>query len=439
MHSAGHDEGMQLASLAILYRRSHGEPLLPNLAALYWGGQRAHDVLDILTLVSASLRELHISETGQPQDSQVSLWSELFHELSLASPHLETLSLSGNIPASSILCVSELKQLKTLTIINLAQRGFSTGYLPILRSCAALSHLRDFGIKLALGGVPYIAVPGALEHDEVDPEHDFAGFHSLRSLRVHGSLSLVSRFLAHVSSPELASLDALLPLPGRWEDFRACLDTLAARFAPSLRVVRLSGSWTGDLASLARPMVVLGALLHLPHLEELAVISYTGVALPLVPADVDAMAKAWPRLRELKLLYQPVRSSLPIDALAAFAVHCPDLRTLWLASVDLRGAALRELEACPATDHALEQIWLSGSVGSADMSYAARFIDRMFPHVDPRPMALPWHPCQDQPGWERLLVSLREAKDARLAARSVDSVALQLRSGMCCLSHHHMR
>ncbi|OSD08428.1 hypothetical protein PYCCODRAFT_20328 [Trametes coccinea BRFM310] len=421
----------QTATLATLHHQLRGEPLFPKLTALYWAQQSAHDVLDILTLVSPALRQLHISQTASPRQdgrhsavassgTQSSAWCTLIHELSEAAPALETLTLSGNFDASSILCVGELKQLRTLTIVNLAQRGFSAGYLSILRSCAALSHLRDFGIKLAVSGSP--GGPdgvSALEDDGLSElVRDEAGFHSLRSLRVHGSLSLVSRFLSHVASPSLVSFDVMLPLPGRWEDFRACFDALALRFASSLRVVRLSGSWRGDLSSVACPMVVLGSLLHLPHLEELAVISHTGVARALAPADVAAMAKAWPHLRSLKLLYQPVGKPLPIDALAAFAAHCPALHTLWLASVDVRGAEGRELEGCPQSDHGLVTIWLSGMVASAsDVSHwqAARFIDRMFPRVDPRPVELPWHPCRDEPGWERVLHCLREVKAARMA------------------------
>ncbi|KAI9065459.1 hypothetical protein FKP32DRAFT_496744 [Trametes sanguinea] len=326
----------QSATLATLHNELRGEPVFPKLTALYWAQQSAHDVLDILTLVSPTLRQLHISQTATSRQDgrhsavgssgiQSSAWCTLIHELSVAAPALETLTLSGNFDASSILCVGELKQLRTLTIVNLAQRGFSAGYLSILRSCAALSHLRDFGIKLAVSGAP--GGPddaSALEEDGLtELVRDEAGFHSLRSLRVHGSLSLVSRFLAHVASPSLVSFDVMLPLPGRWEDFCACFDALALRFASSLRVVRLSGSWRGDLSSVACPMVVLGSLLHLPHLEELAVISHTGVARALAPPDVAAMAKAWPRLRSLKLLYQSVGKPLPIDALSAFATHCP--------------------------------------------------------------------------------------------------------------------
>ncbi|KAI0373082.1 hypothetical protein BV20DRAFT_1042394 [Pilatotrama ljubarskyi] len=408
--------------VAALHGHSDGQPLLPSLRALFWCQRTPPDVLEILPLVSPFLKELCIAEIGVQgsllppsgvQSSNGFAFGRFIHALSIAAPRLETLTLSGNIHSSSILCVSELKQLKALSIINFAQHGFGAGYLPVLRSCAALSHLREFGINLSADGA---LSPLSLNADatEADFDRDFDGFHSLRSLRVHGSLSLVSRFLSHVSSAELASFGVFVPRPDRWEDYRGCLDTLCTRFASSLRAVRFSGSWTGNLASLVRPMDVLAPLLRLPQLEEVCIISGTAVALSLTTEDALTLAKAWPKLKEFKLLYQPVPAALPIDALGAFATHCPQLETLWLASVDLRGVGLRDLEASPASDHGLTNIWLAGDVAAADAALAARFIDKIFPRVDPRPVELPWHPGQNAEKWEALLVCLREVKAARL-------------------------
>ncbi|KAI0362576.1 hypothetical protein OH77DRAFT_1416850 [Trametes cingulata] len=425
VHRAERDR-VQPAVLAALHAHSDGQPLLPNLRALFWCQRTPPDVLEILPLVSSFLQELCIAEIGVQgapvppttvQPSNGFAFGRFIHALSGAAPRLETLTLSGNIHSSSILCVSELKQLKALSIINFAQHGFGAGYLPVLRSCAALSHLREFGINLTTDEA-FSAASLDAPSNENQLERDFDGFHSLRSLRVHGSLSLVSRFLSHVSSAELSSFGAFVPRPDRWEDYRSCLDTLCTRFASSLRAVRISGSWTGNLASLVRPMDVLAPLLRLPQLEEVCIISGTAVALSLTADDALTLAKAWPRLQEFKLLYLPVPAALPIDALSAFATHCPRLRTLWLASVDLRGVGLRDLDACPASDHALQHIWLTGDVAAADVGLAARFVDKMFPRVDARPVELPWHPGQNAEKWESLLTALREVKAARLAARA---------------------
>ncbi|KAI0780489.1 hypothetical protein BD413DRAFT_600099 [Trametes elegans] len=424
VHRADRDR-IQPAVMAELVSISKGEPLFPNLSALYWHQRTVEDVLQILPLASASLRELCIEEIGVQGDvlrtnrtySITSFdFSQFINSLSSSAPGLETLRLSGNIHASSVLCVRELKQLKTLSIINLAQHGFGTSYLPVLRSCAALSHLRQFGINLATDDPSSRPVNTGCD-SELELDQEFSGFHSLQALRVHGSLAPVSRFLSHVSSTELAQFGAFVPRPDRWEDYRGCLHTLSTRFATSLRSVRLSGSWTGNLASLVRPLVVLAPLLHLHQLEDVSIESGTGVAHSLAPKDVATLAKAWPQLRELKLLYQPGHTELPIDALGAFAEHCPRLHTLWLASVDLPGVAERDVEACRApAGHGLKHIWLAGDMTAADVAQAARFVDRMFPSVDPRPVELPWHPTRDSQGWERLLVCLREVKAARLAS-----------------------
>ncbi|KAI0672791.1 hypothetical protein C8Q78DRAFT_680754 [Trametes maxima] len=403
-----------------LYAYAGGEPLLPNVKAVFWCQRTPPDVLEILPVVSTSLRELCIAEIGvhgnlvPASGAQVSTgfaFSRFIRGLSTVAPWLETLTLSGNIHSSSIICVSELKKLKALSIINFAHHGFGAGYLPVLRSCAALSHLREFGINLTIDEA---SLADTLRASTEELDLDFAGFHSLRALRVHGSLALVRRFLSHVSSTELASFGAFVPRPDRLEDYRHCLETLSTRFASTLRTVRLSGSWTGTMASLASPLDILRPLLHLSQLEEVCLISGTGVAVTFTVADVLTFAKAWPNMQELKVLYQAVPAALPIDALSAFAAHCPRLHTLWLASVDLRGAASRKLADCPESRHALKRLWLVGDMTAADVGQIARFVDRMFPCVDSRPVELPWHPSQDVEGWKRMLTSLREVKAARL-------------------------
>ncbi|KAI0331053.1 hypothetical protein GY45DRAFT_1345506 [Cubamyces sp. BRFM 1775] len=333
---------LQTYLLAELYMHSGKKPLLPNLTYLFWVQSTASDVFDVCSLIDFHMREgaiLHDDDAGPRRDRDM--------VLSTIAPALETLSLNGMF-----------KSLRSLNIVNLAHRGFGVDHDP----------LRDLAIKLTADD------NAPLEEDV--PAGDYTG-----------SLGL------------LASFDAFLPTPNRCTTFHACLDTLAARFPATLRVVRISGSWAGDLASLARPM-----------LEELAIVSRTG--------DVLALARAWPAIRVLKLLYQPVPAALPIDALATLAAHCPALHTLWLASVDLKGACMRDLQACPPSPspgHGLREIWLTASVG-VEVTWAAQFIDRMFPNVDTKRSAFPWHPCQDLFGWESLMKSLQQMKDARIAA-----------------------
>ncbi|KAI1788389.1 hypothetical protein LXA43DRAFT_1097358 [Ganoderma leucocontextum] len=403
---------IQPAALSMIHCHLEGEPLLPSLQVLHWSQRTPTDVLEILNVVPPSLRELCIaglSEGGLvPPKIAAStascVFSRFIHDLSTAAPSLQLLTLSGNIHSSSIVCLGDLAKLKSLSIINFAHHGFGSGYLPVLRSCAAFP-LREFGINLT---------------DDEAFDGDVTGFHSLRTLRVHGTLSLVTRFLSHVSSDELTSFGAFVPRPDRWEDYRMCLRVLCTRFGSSLRSVRLSGSWTGNMASLARPIDTLAPLLALRQLEEVCIISGTGVALSLCPDGVLTFAKAWPSLRDFRLLYQPVPNGLPIDALGTFAEHCPQLQTLWLASVDFRGIKKRELDACPkASNHGLKQVWLAGDVPEADGRRVAEFVDKMFPHVDLKPVDYPWHSSRNPESWKRVLESLKEVKAERMGSSSV--------------------
>ena len=135
---------------------------------------------------------------------------------------------------------------------------------------------------------------------------------------------------------------------------------------------------------------------------------------------LDEVIKAWPHLRELRLLYQPVPAGLPIDALSALVEHCPRLQTLWLASVDLRGVKKRSLDLCPkASNHALRQIWLAGDAPKADGRRIAEFVDKMFPHVDLRPVDYPWQSSRSSNTWKGVLASLKEVKAARVSSSPV--------------------
>ena len=404
------------AAFSIIHGHLEGEPLLPSLQVLHWTQRTPTDVLEILNVVPPSLRELCIaglSEGGLVPSAITAsatdyVFSRFIHDLSAAAPTLELLTLSGNIHSSSIVCLGDLAKLKSLSIINFAHHGFGSGYLPVLRSCAAFP-LKEFGINLT---------------DVEAFDGDVTGFHSLRTLRVHGTLSLVTRFLSHVTSDELTSFGAFVPRPDRWEDYRGCLGVLCTRFGSSLRSVRISGSWTGNMASLARPIDTLAPLLALRQLEEVCIISGTGVALSLCAEGVSTFAKAWPGLRDFRLLYQPVPAGLPIDALGAFVEHCPRLQTLWLASVDFRSVKKRELDACPKlSTHGLRQVWLAGDVPKANGKRVAEFVDKMFPHVDLKPVDYPWHSSRNPDSWKRVLESLKEVKAERTCSPSLLQVA----------------
>ncbi len=407
---------MQPAVFSIIHSHLDGSPLLPSLQVLHWTQRTPTDVLEILNVVPPSLRELCIaglSEGGlvpptEPTSAINYIFSQFIHDLGTAAPSLELLTLSGSIHSSSIVCLGDLTKLKSLSIINFAHHGFGSGYLPVLRSCAGFP-LQEFGINLT---------------DDEAFDSDVTGFHSLRTLRVHGTLSLVTRFLSHVSSSELTSFGAFVPRPDRWEDYRGCLTVLCTRFSSSLRSVRLSGSWTGNMASLSKPIDTLAPLLALRQLEEVCIISGTGVALSLCAEGVSTFAKAWPSLRDFRLLYQPVPGGLPIDALGAFVEHCPRLQTLWLASVDFRGVKKRNLDACPkASNHGLRQVWLAGDVPKVEGRRVAEFVDRMFPHVDLKPVDYPWHSSKNPDSWNRVLESLKEVKAERMGSSSVLQVA----------------
>ena len=392
-----------------LHAPLNGGILFCKLQVLRWHQRTDGDILDFLPFVPASLRELVAGGIGTEDretgavgaDVLYDLVTQFLHLLNENAPSLESLTLSGRVYASTIVRLGELKTLKSLRIINFAHRGFLPLNSPVLQSCAALG-LEEFCISLT-GGT-----------DNLIAEAFASGFHALRTLRVHGTLALVARLLSRVASRELTTFGVFDPRPDPWRDYRACLTTLAAQF-PALRTVSLSGSWSGCPA----PLDVLAPLLKLPFLEHLSVVSGTGVALSLAASDAQALAKAWPRLKVLTLLYQPASAGLPLDALSAFAEHCPELRTLALASVDLHVRASAEHKAvAKRSSHALRHIWLPGDTEAAQVNMVAKQLDVMFPHLDLGPFDWPWHPSSDPKIWRKIMDGVKSAKVERRGAVS---------------------
>ncbi|OBZ65715.1 hypothetical protein A0H81_14258 [Grifola frondosa] len=326
-----------------------------------------------------------IISVGDPDGEHGSPLRDLVNTLGSAAPSLQRLALSGNMHPLAVLSVSELQDLRAFQFINRSVVDIGTWFPPVLQSCAALEMLQDLALTV--------------QETRNRDAPTFSGFRRLRSLLAQGRITVISRFCETILSTQLLSVTAFVSRPDSWREYRAYFETLSARFGRSLRAVHISGTWVGDVSSRTRPLEMIRPLMGLHELEEVCVISGTGIGLSLTNSDVLELAKCWPSLTEFKLLYQAIPATLPASSLVAFAQHCPHLHTLWLASIDLKNLGRECSDAYPASHHGLRSIWLVGHIPSDGREKLAQLIDHIFPSVNSAPMKLDWHPSSDEAGW----------------------------------------
>ncbi|KAH9931709.1 uncharacterized protein BXZ73DRAFT_47098 [Epithele typhae] len=388
-----------------------GAVLFHRLLNFHWHQRVLLDYVDMLSLVPPTLRELTLggilsSGTDAMALRMIDHHSVFVNIINQVAPQLNALTLSGCIPFSSILGLGSLRNLQSLRVINCSSHVLQPTHVPFLQSCA-LMDLKEFCINLTG------------DSDAFEPDTFECGYSTLRTLRVHGSLSLITRFLSHVSSPDLAAFSAFVSRPENWQEFRDVYSTLTTQFSSSLRSISISGPWTGC----AQTLESVGPLLTLPRLEVINLVG-CGVATSLSERDVQAMAHAWPRLQRLTLLYNALSRSLPIWSLRAFAERCPDLHTLILSSIDLRTASSPApvgTDSSPFTsNHMLKHMWLTGDVEANGVNaiHVARAIDSIFPSLELGPFDCPWHPTWNARSFRRTLECLQTAKEERRLERA---------------------
>jgi hypothetical protein len=227
------------------------------------------------------------------------------------APTLERLDLAGSPPRTSLLCITEHKNLHIVDLYHVAINARDGG--PVYRDLLiALSSLKQLTtLHLPHTGVAAADMPCC------------KGFQHLKHLTISARPSVLVMFfdclltcnLREVILSQSSSLYEPFDIP----ELHDCVAKLCSLHGSSLRMVDLRFAAPDGLGQeKTNDMDVLYPLLELHHLEIVTIINRSG---RLFVSGVEAMALAWPHLRILKLSLDIIPDEKP-DTLNVSAYQC---------------------------------------------------------------------------------------------------------------------
>ncbi|GJE85077.1 hypothetical protein PsYK624_011540 [Phanerochaete sordida] len=152
---------------------------------------------------------------------------------------------------------------------------------------------------------------------------------------------MVAPKLHHLTLEFCTPLHGPQPSPQHMHDMFKAVETLPT--VTSLEMFDSSGD-DDPLAHWHTAFVDSASLSHLFALRNMTTLSLYFVPFRLSPSDIAAMASAWPNIRTLELGGYTLSPALRVEDLLPLALHCPELRTLWLnIAISERGGLRREI------------------------------------------------------------------------------------------------
>jgi len=302
-------------------------------------------------------------EEVDPASADIGSWSFFFADV-LRSPHIEHLTLTPMWSPRAInhILSSFLESLKDLRTITIYDALLTSEVVSVLSRCPRLEVVQGSSIILPISKPDGIESPGP--HDDSDDDSDDSdesiepelgpfspalgpsAFPVLRSLSLRATVTDVTTFINSAFFPS-GSLTSL------------CIHTLHQEVYHNIK------SFFATLAELCTGLTTI--VLRMPEVEvegpnlygwfefgmELEFVDFdvieplcafsnlrlfilnTLYPLSLNDEEIKRMAMAWPELEELDLNHYPSPAFNPLQRLtlagvAAFAEHCPKLRTLRL-------------------------------------------------------------------------------------------------------------
>ncbi|KAI1784977.1 hypothetical protein LXA43DRAFT_1119572 [Ganoderma leucocontextum] len=399
--------------IAQLSKWNDGEPLLPGLKELTWvpvsptdtaalllgtkSLELLHIVLDSIELpdhiawLSHSEKVAVLSDPSNRSASDKHI-EELLKTYAGRTPRLNTLELSTPVHPS---CLAPLTLFTKLQHISLRDTPINVDFL---RSLSTLKGLES--LLLNFGPVPNARGSDQLIH----------GFPHLAHVELCARAADMTLFFTLLNPLEaLTSLELVYPngAPETSSTYRRPLEAIRARgHAPRLARVKL------DITTRWRTHDTLGELVQPlldPYFRTLAnvAVSAPRSGYRVTAGDLEGMARAWPHLARLYLNWSARDSegpgAPPVTALAHFARHCPDLRTLILARIDTDAQVPTDLKVVGT--HRLQHLFTLGSCPVKDARGVGRYVFLLFPrllmpYMDPRPS-----------GWDEVLVWVSKYRD----------------------------
>ncbi|KAJ7699335.1 hypothetical protein B0H17DRAFT_1177129, partial [Mycena rosella] len=351
------------------------EQLFPNLETIAWA-PRTQQLYPYIRLFLGP--KIHGVVFHYP--NSISALS-LLPALSLKYPALKLAKLRADIPDDDdpqlLLDDDELKL-----------RSISTFVRGLTEIISLDLDIIDQGAFEHLGRLTTLRFLNIGELHRLEPSNSLPrlSFPALATLHFRDTrLELASAYIGMLSESKLAMLDVAITAPATTPTTTHFYATLTINCPhPDLQILEVQNTeWysqgIADPAHYVVPSASLRLLCCFPNLVVLRLQSPAGFDLD--DATVWALARAWPRLRILSLTadtdaeHHPSRVSL--DALCAFAQHCPALAHL---SITLDAVAVPPVEA--ASDRPIQTCLVMLNVAASPIStpsHVAAFISKLFP------------------------------------------------------------
>ncbi|OJT12734.1 hypothetical protein TRAPUB_10719 [Trametes pubescens] len=406
-----------------LSKWNDGAPLLPGLKELTWlpasptdtaallvGTERLellHIVLDCITLPddlewiprNEKMAALRDPATRSAGDRHVEKMLGMYAE---RVPRLQTLELVTSVHP---LCLAPVARFTRLTSFHCPDTPVDAQFVRTIAS--SLKALESLACN-------FLLIPE-------EPDTPIVGLRHLSSLEVTSPSAHLTR-LFNMLNPleELRTLTIFYPngIPELSATYRRPLEALRARgHAAALASCTLDipTRWNTreTLAELVEP------LLSVPTLAHVAVTALRS-GYHVTERDLERMARAWPQVHSLVLLWNArAGTAPPVRALAHFAAHCPRLRSLILSHIDCAAAALPP-PPYEMGSHGLLHLFTMDSYAVADPKAVGRYVSAMFPEV------LVAVPDEQPSGWDEVLhmaAAWRAARAKRMVEVRAENAA----------------
>lgn len=373
---AGIDPSVWLTIL----EQCQGAPLLPNLRKFHTIKLNTIHFIALRAFASPSLRDVFLEfyedlQGDQNPNAVAPIAGLALQECSIIAPEITQLCVypDMSIGREHLMCLSRFTRMEKLYLSD--HFSFDEDLLLSLVSLRDLMHLK---VSVVLRGSTDSA-----------PLDFSSGFQKLTELDIHGPPAHLARFILASSMPRLNNLSIWFG-SHRPDGIEIALASICRHIDPHVLT-----HFEIQAENFVQPprflMHLLEPLLPFANLEEVVVHIK---ALPLRDQDVVRIARAWPKLRVLRLkeshatLLDPNREPGSVErptvhALIALARHCPHLTCLCIPELD--ASVLPLVGSVPLMAHGPLDLCIQNLVGTEDIVTqfdVAGILDRLFPRLD---------------------------------------------------------
>ncbi len=402
---------------SLLWIRCIKSPFLPCLQSINASDIYPAQVSSLLLFVSPSVRdftvELYDDDVTDPVNSDVA--NCFLHTLSVVSPHLRRLDISGDNPMTKD-TLSRISSFSRLQDISLGpEYPVDEG---LVRTLSGIHSLKAISFCILFQGSTNLGIQGA--------------FREVSRARLSGTAEDLISLFRSTSMCNLTDLEITV----EGDLGQKATSSLAALFQYIPKLIRrLKSVFHGVIG---QPAISFAAFIRsFLSLQVIATIdiSFYHYIPSISDADLSLIAESWPQLEQLKIhpFRDHVRSTLlrpTASGIIDLARRCPQLKSLYLPELDAR--ILPYTSDIPLLGHALKElsfqtVLLPPKRVDAALSTLAAAFDLPFPNLDTlrstRPAIPDSNPPTTRTGWARICACIRTMQLGREHQRLYDDSA----------------